>query len=129
VNCWSELENYLKSHKYGDTQMKNIFWNVLRQNSKGNMLELWFRHVLQALKLVHWFFLIMGAKVERNICGHWKSASFYFLINYSLPTMPMQYQLSGSTILFLCKTIHHVIKHQSFFGISNKTVFQLCSGP
>jgi len=40
----------------------------------------------------------------------------------------MQYQLSGSTILLLCKTMHHVIKHQSFFGIFNKTGFRLRGG-
>jgi len=42
--------------------MKNIFWNVLHQNSNWNMLELWFGHVLQILKSVGWLFLIMGAK-------------------------------------------------------------------
>src|SRR5947208_3272091 len=78
TNPWYELENYPKSHKSGDKRMKSIFPNVLYQNSKDNALELWFGHVLLVQKSVHWLYLIVEDKADKNICRNSKSVSFHF---------------------------------------------------
>ena len=74
MNRLSKSENYHKSSDYGDDRTKNIFPNVLHQNLKESMLELWFGPVLQERNTAHWLFLIVGVKADENIYTRLKLA-------------------------------------------------------